>query len=610
MRFGSRARILPTALALLGLVAGCRKEPAAPPATQATPVPTFQVRQLTLSNGLDLNPSFSPNGKALAFSSDRSGRFEIYLKQLDRAGDERALTSDGEDNLQPTWSPDGELIAYHSGAKGGIFVMPASGGPARRVSKMGSKPAFSPDGKTLVFQSEPLVDFGPNAQPQSTSTLYMADLAGGEPRPLTERGRPAGGHGSPTYTPNGLQILFIVYDRRTSEIWSIDLPTKKLRRLVSGLRYAFEPVVSPDGSSVYFSSVSRSGAYEMKKLRLTQGQEVAGPGDLETVGGLGQGVARHLALDRPGRLVAYSALRLVSNLWTVPLDPRTGAPTGPPKALTNESGRNSRPLVSPDGKWIVYDKSWSGANRDVWLLSRDGKVARPLTSDPSVDESASWFPGSDRVAFLSNRRGHFALLSLGLDFSPAPVSATAPEPSPRGVDETILFDPGEGMEYARLSPDGRTIAYHARGADGAINVYVTGLGGGAATQLTFEKELAGYPAFSPDGKLLAVELKHGDHVQVGILPVSGGKITTLTEAAGQSWPHTFSPDGERIAFASFRDGLWNVEWVKHRTRERRFVTSNERRGVYLRYPAFSPDGQAIVYELAETAGNIWIAEGF
>ena len=70
---------------------------------------------------------------------------------------------------------------------------------------------------------------------------------------------------------------------------------------------------------------------------------------------------------------------------------------------------------------------------------------------------------------------------------------------------------------------------------------------------------------------------------------SGAELAVFTGHVGRVFAVTFSPDGERIAFASFRDGLWNVEWVKHRARERRFVTSNERRGVYLRYPAFSPD---------------------
>mgnify|MGYP006388212293 FL=1 len=82
----------------------------------------------------------------------------------------------------------------------------------------------------------------------------------------------------------------------------------------------------------------------------------------------------------------------------------------------------------------------------------------------------------------------------------------------------------------------------------------------------------------------------------------------LTRAAGQSWPYSFSPDGARIAFAGLRDGVWNIGWVSRDGKAERTVTANRRLNAYVRYPAWSPTGDAIYYEVAETTGNIWLVE--
>ena len=76
-----------------------------------------------------------------------------------------------------------------------------------------------------------------------------------------------------------------------------------------------------------------------------------------------------------------------------------------------------------------------------------------------------------------------------------------------------------------------------------------------------------YPAWSPDGRWLAVEIKRGDQTHVGVVSRDGGAAEQLTFEDGQSWPHSWSPDGERIAFAAERGGVWNVWAVSRRTRQ-------------------------------------------
>lgn len=73
----------------------------------------------------------------------------------------------------------------------------------------------------------------------------------------------------------------------------------------------------------------------------------------------------------------------------------------------------------------------------------------------------------------------------------------------------------------------------------------------------FDKELAGFAGWSPDGKTLTFNFKRGDDTHVGVMSSKGGDITQLTFDKGQSWTHSFSPDSDKIVFAEFRDGIWN-----------------------------------------------------
>jgi Tol biopolymer transport system component len=157
----------------------------------------------------------------------------------------------------------------------------------------------------------------------------------------------------------------------------------------------------------------------------------------------------------------------------------------------------------------------------------------------------------------------------------------------------------------RLSPDGRQLAFGSR-QGGAINIWTAPIEGGPGRQLTFDKEEMAFPCWSPDGKFLAFEIKRGDDTYVGLMPSQGGTPIQLNSSHGQSWTHDFSPDGEKILFAGLRDGIWNVWWVSRRDKTEKQVTDNTKPNVYVRYPARSPRGDQIVYEYAETTGNIWL----
>src|SRR5262249_26325112 len=183
---------------------------------QAEAINVLRTVQITSWSGLDYYPAISPDGNTVAFSSDRTGSFEIYVKRLVGGSGEVPLTSDGGQNFEPAFSSNGSLIAYHSRKRGGIWIIPVTGGTAKQLNEFGSNPAWSPDGSQIAFQSSSTIAVGfndSNAQPPST--LWLVSAEGGEPRQLTEVGNPVGGHGAPSWSPDGKRIAFDSSDYAT-----------------------------------------------------------------------------------------------------------------------------------------------------------------------------------------------------------------------------------------------------------------------------------------------------------------------------------------------------------------------------------------------------------
>jgi len=76
---------------------------------------------------------------------------------------------------------------------------------------------------------------------------------------------------------------------------------------------------------------------------------------------------------------------------------------------------------------------------------------------------------------------------------------------------------------------------------------------------------------------------------------------------GTFFVNSWSPDDDKIAYAGFEDGVWNLFWISRTTKEKRQLTRNAAPRVYLRYPEWSPDGKKMAYEFNESKGNVYIA---
>ena len=118
----------------------------------------------------------------------------------------------------------------------------------------------------------------------------------------------------------------------------------------------------------------------------------------------------------------------------------------------------------------------------------------------------------------------------------------------------------------------------------------------------------GYPAWSPDERRLAVEIKDGSSTQAGVLDVETGVLRRLTDARGQTWVRSWSPDGLKVAAAVLREGQWSLRALDARGGRERAITPPGPPRVFVRYPDWSARGDLIVFERAEMTGNIWLLD--
>ena len=92
------------------------------------------------------------------------------------------------------------------------------------------------------------------------------------------------------------------------------------------------------------------------------------------------------------------------------------------------------------------------------------------------------------------------------------------------------------------------------------------------------------------------------------MPSSGGQPTQFTFDQAKDFPNSWSPDGDKIAFAGLRNGIWNIFWISRSTKAQKQLANYSKLNAFVRYPAWSPLGNQIVYEYNETTGNIWLIE--
>jgi TolB protein len=280
--------------------------PAAGAESAPTPPPEPVTRGSQTIEGL----SVSPDGRWLAFDTDRNGNQDIYVAPTRGNGEPAALTSDQADEFMPHWAPDGRELAFYRFGRDGrraMMTVPVGGGVPRPVvdaPRNQRSPHWSPDGRALVFSSD---------EATGRDQLYVvergADGRWGRARLLTTDGGYAG-----RWSPDGTTISFV----RPDGIWTV-APTGGGRRHVFTISPEDEPSLGfvewePDGRTLLYKWVD--------------GQGRASFWSLPAAGGRPRRIARLDDPQRPsprpefatdGRRIFFTVAERESDVWTMAL---------------------------------------------------------------------------------------------------------------------------------------------------------------------------------------------------------------------------------------------------------------------------------------------------
>jgi Tol biopolymer transport system component len=416
---------------------------------------TPSFARLTLQVGALRSPSVSPEGQSFAFVADDGGDSDIFVQRVGGTNAINLTADSAEDDVEPAFSPDGAQIAFRSKREGGgIFSMGGTGESVRRLSDVGFSPAWSPDGREIVYSTEgfnPLWPYGRSG----FGELWVTKAASGEKRRLT-RGGPLDAV-QPSWSPHGQRIAFWgLRPGGQRDIWTISSSGSDTSpvEVTNDAPLDWNPIWSPDGRYLYFAS-DRAGTMGLWRVAIDEatGRTSGEPESLPAPTAYACG----FSFTREGAKLLLSSLSSADSLERVGFDPAAVKAVGTALTIFTSSLRIWDFGLSLDGRWLTF--SSAGQQEDLYTLHADGTSLRQLTNDAFKDRASGFLPSGDRVLFFSNRSGQYEIWSIRPDASglvqlthTSGGEATNAAVSPDG--SRLAFNGDRGVEIARLSSTG------------------------------------------------------------------------------------------------------------------------------------------------------------
>lgn len=532
-------------------------------------LPVEGGRATRISGGapFDMQPRFSPDGKRIAFISDRDGLNNVWTMAPDGSDPRQVSKEKAQDVNSPAWSPDGEyvfarkhFVERRSLGAGEVWMYHVSGGSGLQVTerngwqKDAGEPALSPDGRYLYYSKDvtPGQSFEYNKDPYAgIYAILRRDLTTGEERRVT--GGP-GGAITPLPAPDGKRLAFIrrvgektvlhLRDLSTGEEWPVfDRLDRDMQETwaIHGVypQYAWTPdgkhlVVWGEGKIWKVDAERRTGVEIPFTARVEQtvheglrfAQEVS-PERFPAR------MLRDVRTSPDGRRVAYGAL---GKVWVKQL------PDGEPRRLTSDERMEFDPAFSPDGRRIVYT-TWTDAGKGrVRVVGVNGRGGRDVVRTPGHYTEASFSPDGKWVVYRATTGDDIRGPTHGEEPGVYVVAADGsgePRRVRRGGAEPQFDHTGKRI-YLRESRGGKQVllSVDLNGGDEVVH---------------FESKNATQIVPSPDGRWVAFAERF--HAYVGAFPrtgrtvelgpkVEGYPVTRISRDAGM-YLH-WSGDGTKV----------------------------------------------------------------
>jgi Tol biopolymer transport system component len=537
-----------------------------------------QFLKLTSQPGIEWFPSLSPDGKWVVYSAAGAKARQIYLQSVSGQTPLDLSRDPTVDDDQPAFSPDGEHIAFRSSREGGgIFVMGRTGEAVTRVTRFGFHPSWSPDGTQLAFTTANVELYPQNGEAQSA--LWVVTVKTGETRRLYE-----GNALLASWSPHNQRIAFThqLGNPPQAKIWTIPVGGGTPTPVTSESATDWNPVWSPDGKYLYFSS-DRRGSMNLWRVAI---DEASGTprGQPEPVTTPASYLA-HPSLSADGKHIVYTSALVTANIQQISLD-ASGAVKGEPAWVTTGSLRWSDPDPSPDGKWVVF-YSLTQPEGHLYLVHPNGTDLRQWTTDSAIDRMPRWSPDGKWIACFSNRSGRLEIWKI----------------RPDGSDLRQLTE--SSAAYIAWSPDGSRIAAVGTQRSPFKNRTLIFDPDRRWKEQTPEVLPPLDPpsdhfvvnAWSPDGERLVGQR---DVVKKGVMTYSlrSHKYELLTDFG--EWPVWF-PDSRHVLFVANGKAFYIVD---ARTKQVRKIFSVKRD--VIGPPELTRDGRTAYFSRRVTESDIWL----
>jgi eukaryotic-like serine/threonine-protein kinase len=536
-----------------------------------------EFSQLTAEPGIEWFPSLSPDGRWLVYGGASGSGRHIYLQAV--GGQNRLdLTRDSaSDDDEPAFSPDGEQIAFHSSREGGgIFVMGRTGEAARRVTRFGFNPAWSPDGTHLVFNTENVELYPQNVL--GRSELWTVAVNTGETRRLYE-----GEAVLASWSPHGKRIAYtnrIVGTPPQGDVWTIPATGGTPSRVTQDPARDWNPVWSPDGKYLYFGS-DRGGSMNLWRVRIDEasGKVLREPEPLTTPASY----LAHLSMSADGKRIAFTSALITANIQQLALS-TSFEPIGEPAWVTTGSRRWSSPDPSPDGNWVAF-YSLTQPEGQIYVAHPDGTGLRQVTSG-AEDRVPRWSPDSGWIAAFSNRSGTLELWKI--------------QPDGSGLQQLTACRAG----YVAWSPDGSRIAtvFSVQQQDAGALIFDPSRpwkeqSPSILPPLSPPSDSFLVNSWSPDGRSLAGQVT-GDRPGIAVYSLAAHTYQHLTDFG--EWP-VWLPDSRRLLFVANGNAFYTVDSSSRQVRKVFSVARD-----VIGPPRITPDGRKAYFSRRVTESDIWL----
>lgn len=500
----------------------------------------------------------SPDGREIVFCY----KGDIYKVDV-TGGKAVQLTTHPAHDANPVWSPDGKQIAFSSDRNGNfdVFVMPADGGVAERVTTNSASEipyAFTPDSRAVVFGAQ-IQDPAQSALfPSGAMTeLYKISLKGGRPEQVL--GTPAE---AVCFSETGNSFLY--QNRKgfenewrkhhtssiTRDLFLYDIKNKTHKQLTFNPEENRDPVFSPDGKSIYFLS-EKGGNFNVYSCPVDQ------PEAVKQLTSFKVNPVRFLSISKEGTLCFGYDGEIYTQKGEgkpekVKIDIVSDGNLENIERMRFSNGATEA-VVSPDGKQIAMV-----IRGEVFVTSADYRTTKQITHTSEQESGLTFAPDNRILAYASERGGKWGLYTAKI--------ARAEEvnfPNATLIEEEQVL-PSDKVERAlpRFSPDGTELAF----VEDRSKLMVLNLKTKKVRQITDgskQYNAAGNIdySWSPDGKwftLTFIGNRHDPYGDIGIVSAEGGnEIINITNSGYMNSNPRWVMDGNAILFASERYGMRN-----------------------------------------------------